>query len=757
MWNHLSITRRFIIITVAVVSFITLSALAVIYQHNRHDLESAQERELRAILDNLKAHLEQEARTAEALSALVAAMPEVQQAFARGDRQRLSALFLESFTAMKQSYGVVQFQFHTAPAISFLRLHQPAKFGDDLSSFRHTVVHTNTRHQPTHGLEVGVADLGIRGMVPVTHQGQPIGSVEFGLSFGQPFFDRFKAQYGVDLSFHIDRKGQFQRFATTAAELATSDEALLRQVLQGSSQFVVQSFNQKLKVVLRHAINDYSGTPIGVVEMVMDGHYYQQQLDDLLQLLLLLGVVMVLLNAVAVRFIAVGVVKPLNHATDALEGIAHGDGSLDVRLVATGSSEIIRLTQAFNLFVDKIRDLIVRVNHSAIDLSHVVEQFSYLAEHTNFGVRRQQQEVNLVATAITEMAATVHEVSRNTIHTAQAATAADEKLANTQQIVTEAMEVINRLAADVGEAATMVARVDEDSQRIGSVLDVIRGIAEQTNLLALNAAIEAARAGEQGRGFAVVADEVRSLAQRTQHSTQEIQEMIQRLQGGVATTVAKMKASEAMAQESVSHTEEANSALIAITAAVDTISQMSNQIATASEEQNSVTDELNRNILTINEIAEQTATDAANSSETSNQLANQVEILMNLLSEFRTDALALTELSRAKASHLAWKSKMRSFLDGKSSLSEQEAFSHQECRFGQWYYSEGKSRFGHLEAMKQIEAPHRELHETIRSIIQSKQRGQMGAAEAGYERVIHLSGRIVELIDQIGHQVEQSR
>jgi len=151
-----------------------------------------------------------ESRLAQTLSALVANIPQVQAAFAAGDRETLKGYFADGFDILKSTYGVRQFQFHTPPAFSFLRVHKLAKYADDLSSFRHTVVETNRTRRPIRGLEVGVAGLGVRGMVPVMHDGKPVGSVEFGMSFGQSFFDAFAAKHGVDLALYIERKGAME-------------------------------------------------------------------------------------------------------------------------------------------------------------------------------------------------------------------------------------------------------------------------------------------------------------------------------------------------------------------------------------------------------------------------------------------------------------------------------------------------------------------------------------------------------------------
>ncbi len=225
-------------------------------------------------------------------------------------------------------------------------------------------------------------------------------------------------------------------------------------------------------------------------------------------------------------------------------------------------------------------------------------------------VLEQKDEVDKVATAMTEMSATVHEVARNATEAAEAAQRADEETSKGKSVVSQAIEAIDLLANEVNDAAQVIHRLEQDSDEIGAVLDVIRGIAEQTNLLALNAAIEAARAGEQGRGFAVVADEVRTLAQRTQQSTQEIQNMIERLQSGAQDAVKAMEQGRSRAQVGVEQAAEAGTSLETIAQAVGTISDMNTQIATAAEEQSVVAEEINLNIVAISDMIDKVATDA---------------------------------------------------------------------------------------------------------------------------------------------------
>lgn len=255
----------------------------------------------------------------------------------------------------------------------------------------------------------------------------------------------------------------------------------------------------------------------------------------------------------------------------------------------------------------KIRTISGRIEDSIEQLSEVAASTSTASQLTSNSVNKQQMETEQLATAINQMAATVQEVAKNTEEAARAAEEAGRQTQNGGEVVQSTISAITKLADEIEASAGVIQRLEADSKEIGTVLDVIKGIAEQTNLLALNAAIEAARAGEQGRGFAVVADEVRNLALRTQESTQQIEGMIAKLQSGTQSAVDAMQQGREQAKNSVEQAAQADESLTNIRAAVDTIAQMNHQIAAAAEEQSAVAEEINQNISNISRVASETA------------------------------------------------------------------------------------------------------------------------------------------------------
>ncbi|CAD5108169.1 methyl-accepting chemotaxis protein [Zestomonas carbonaria] len=268
----------------------------------------------------------------------------------------------------------------------------------------------------------------------------------------------------------------------------------------------------------------------------------------------------------------------------------------------------------------RLKTCLTRLQDTAEHLTRQAHQADSLAQNSSSGLDRQRAETEQVATAINEMAATTLEVASNVARTAIATQEANRLTGEGRSIAEETREAIQRLSVAVGETGETVTRLAQDSNEIGGVVDVIKGIADQTNLLALNAAIEAARAGEMGRGFAVVADEVRSLAQRTAESTEQIHQLIAKLQRTAEEAVMTMEIGRRQADEGVERVQQADQALAGISDAVANITDMANQIAAAAEEQSSVADEINRNITNIAQLADQTAGEAQNTAQLSKEL-----------------------------------------------------------------------------------------------------------------------------------------
>ena len=349
----------------------------------------------------------------------------------------------------------------------------------------------------------------------------------------------------------------------------------------------------------------------------------------------MVGLLIAGIGLLVIWLVGHGIARPLKQMVAMLDDIAKGEGDLTRRLTSDRADELGSIAKGFNTFLAKLQAMITQVVTSVQSVSDSSEHTADIAIRTNIGVQKQMAEIDQVATAVHEMTATAQDVARNATQAAQAASHADQAAAQGMQIVRDTSNSIGVLAVEIGKAVGVVQALAKDSENINAILTAIRGIAEQTNLLALNAAIEAARAGEQGRGFAVVADEVRNLAQKTQKATEEIQTMIQQLQQGTRDVVRVMEDSQNRTDESVQHAAKAAEALETITQAVSVINDMNTQIASAAEEQSAVADDINRNVINIGQVANEVAGGADESSAASADLTKLAEQQRRLINQFK--------------------------------------------------------------------------------------------------------------------------
>ncbi len=349
--------------------------------------------------------------------------------------------------------------------------------------------------------------------------------------------------------------------------------------------------------------------------------------------LTLVTVLALVFGLIAAWAITRQIVIPLQQTLKVVERVAAGD--LSQNLDVQRRDELGQLQRAMQRMTVNLRDLIGGIGEGVTQIASAAAQLSAVTEQTSAGVNSQKVETDQVATAMHEMTATVQEVARNAEEACEAAIAADQQAREGDKVVGEAIAQIERLASEVGNSTEAMSHLKRESDKIGSVLDVIKSVAQQTNLLALNAAIEAARAGEAGRGFAVVADEVRSLALRTQKSTEEIEELIVGLQSGTQQVANIMDNSRSLTDSSVELTRRAGGSLTNITRTVSAIQAMNQQIAAAAEQQSAVAEEINRSVLNVRDVSEQTSAASEETAASSVELARLGTHLQMLVGRFK--------------------------------------------------------------------------------------------------------------------------
>ena len=360
-----------------------------------------------------------------------------------------------------------------------------------------------------------------------------------------------------------------------------------------------------------------------------------EEADLLVRHILIICLVSLAALIMMIIVVARNISSPLSHLAKALNDIAHGDGDLTRRLDVKGSDEVATLSQSFNTFAERIRSLVSDIAQRSEQISAISVQLEGHSQGSRDDAQQQSHEVEMVASAMNQMSATVSEVANNAQHASDSTRIGDQQINNGQKIIDSVVHSIRQQADDLKTAAKAISALEQGSQEIGDVINVIREIADQTNLLALNAAIEAARAGEHGRGFAVVADEVRTLANRTHSSTQEIENTIANLQQQTETAVHQMNLSQQRSEASVNDVEKAREVLGQISDEMKQISGMNLQIASATEQQSATAEELLRNVQQISSVADRALQGASETADSSEQLRSVSVYLTESVKRFK--------------------------------------------------------------------------------------------------------------------------
>ncbi|MDA0155621.1 MULTISPECIES: methyl-accepting chemotaxis protein [Vibrio] len=369
--------------------------------------------------------------------------------------------------------------------------------------------------------------------------------------------------------------------------------------------------------------------------IVIDKELAFSAVTDAIQFIALTSLILYIVISIASTMVINRLLYPLQTLSEALTQLAQGRGDLTQRIDITRMDEIGKLAELVNQFLSQMQSMLKGVVEHSHDLNNHAEKANQLATQSSIRVENQQNDINQIATAIHEMSATAAEVASHAELTASASQASATACNDGQEVIQQNRDAITSLATQVEDAANVIRELENNAQSINQILSTIQGIAEQTNLLALNAAIEAARAGEQGRGFAVVADEVRVLSQRTHGSTEEIRVMIDTLQKNTEHAVDSMTTSTQLAENSVGFAEQAHDSLSKITQAISEINDMALQIASAAEEQRAVSEDISRNTQGIKDASDDLAQQAESSRNSSNEMSSAAESMRRDVERFK--------------------------------------------------------------------------------------------------------------------------
>ncbi len=433
------------------------------------------------------------------------------------------------------------------------------------------------------------------------------------------------------------------------------------------------------------------------------------------------------------------IIEYLQHTANQARRIADGDLTVEVALRSSNDN----LGKSFQVMVTSLTSMVRQLGDNVRELVSASNEIASSAEQMSKGAKNQADQVNLVATSIEEMTAAMFESSKNAGDASTAAKGAAETAKIGGGIVNDSIEAMQTIEKTVQQSAESITKLASSADQIGDIINVIDDIADQTNLLALNAAIEAARAGEQGRGFAVVADEVRKLAERTGKATGEIAAMIKGIQKDTSDAVQSMQSGMTVVDQGRNLVTQAGQSLSEIVAMAQRVTAMIQQMASAAEEQSSASEQISQNVEHIAAVTKETSSGAEQSATAAEELSRQSESLRMLVEKYKIDGVDLQILTLAKNDHQQFMKRLKALLDGTTDVKAWKYGDHQSCRLGVWYYAAGKMQYSGRQEFEAIEPPHEEVHKYGNESVRAFVHGDRAAAQRHYETALKASQAVI--------------
>ncbi|WP_240002446.1 cache domain-containing protein [Oleisolibacter albus] len=724
----------------------------------------------------LRDRIAMEAGRAVSLARLVAELPAARDGVAAGDRPGLLRLFGPVFEQVKAQTAMDQFQFHTPPATSLLRLHQPGKYGDDLSAFRHTVVAANSQGIAVSGIEAGVAGLGIRGVVPMLQQGRSIGSVEFGASLGAPLVDAFLADTGYRAAVLMSTPDGVKPVASTLPAQVLPTAAELQQALTTALPLRTVQVDGRDLALSVQPLRDYSGRPVALAVIAADlSAETAQRSAALARTLWSLGAA-ILLSSLAGLLLARQLVGPLRglrqamgaiadrafetaipglERGDEIGGIARSLDRLRQRAQAIADSETalesrtrILETQETNIR-GEVEQHLRGVVSAAIQVNEsIVILIKMAAEVGEAGARSRD-----MAAAVEEFTTGVRQISQHSDKAAGDAQAAGDAVRAGLAAADTASDKLERLFANVKSTAGQAESLVAVSDRINGIVDEIDSIAKQTNLLALNATIEAARAGEAGKGFAVVASEVKTLANQTSRATEDVRSRIADLHREITAVVGQLNAGAGAA-------EDGRQSVDALKGQLGQLGETVGAVATGMSEMAGV---LAQQAIAADEVARSTAGIADLSRQTDRHIAEAMTAMDSTADSLNTEVGAFAKLGTsgamllvAKNDHIAFKKRVTDVAYGRVPPDESILVDHTQCRLGRWLAGLGAEQRAGMRTLAEIDSPHRGVHQSARDAVAHVRNGDQTAMLADLARLDQCSAEVLAVLDRAAAEIRSS-